>query len=401
MAETQTRPEKSQQDFDDKFNSMTSPENWNKSAKDPQQKRGGKGINLAKSAGNAIKKGRKVKQQVGKAKQAVQHGKQVAKQAVKKGAKKLAVKALAAVPVVGTAAAAAVTVIGTHWKKILYIGIGLVLLVALLSSDSGGNDNGGQNTLQQEGRLQLQQANAPVSSISCFPAQLLLDQTTTCTIQVTYAGSADDVKIVDYILQGSSFVSSPNGTHNPGESITWDAKDLGLQLNPINITVSFVIKSTQMDWIVYNTYFITPINPSASGTTSNVPPTQDTCNGTYTLMDSLGKVKNPFGNFGDPQCNFSKQLVGDQLNKLDSTPTDALKWDKLIKCESGYNPNAYNPNSTSGKGAFGLFQMNPNGTGSDNGSVNWPQQVTNAVTHLQGDGGNFQGYWGCARTQGL
>src|SRR5882672_4906194 len=181
MAETQTRPEKSQQDFDDKFNSMTSPENWNKSAKDPQQKRGGKGINLAKSAGNAIKKGRKVKQQVGKAKQAVQHGKQVAKQAVKKGAKKLAVKALAAVPVVGTAAAAAVTVIGTHWKKILYIGIGLVLLVALLSSDSGGNDNGGQNTLQQEGRLQLQQANGPVSSISCFPAQLLLDQTTTCT----------------------------------------------------------------------------------------------------------------------------------------------------------------------------------------------------------------------------
>lgn len=106
------------------------------------------------------------------------------------------------------------------------------------------------------------------------------------------------------------------------------------------------------------------------------PPTQDNCNGTY-------KLTSPYGNFGDPLCNFKKEDLYAQLQQLD--PAEANYWfESLVRKESGYNPNAYNPGSTSGSGALGLFQMNPVGKGSteyDAGNVAWPRQTTNAVNY--------------------
>lgn len=337
-----------------------------------------KGINLAKSVGN---KAKNAKEQVGKAKQAVQNGKQKLKQGAKRLVKEGAKKALSS-----TGVGAVVVQVVTRWKLILKVGAGVVLLVILLASDqSGEDDNGALQTQQQEGQL-TQQVDAPTATMSCNPPSLHgIGENTTCTLHVTYNGSADDIIIDDDRQQGSKFISaSPTVTiDNSSGTIRWDAKTLGLPLNPVDITVSIVLQSTDTNLIVFNKYTITWSKLSSGTAQSN----QDTCSGKYTLT-------NPLGNFGDPQCNFSMQQFGTQINQLDAA--NAYKWNNIVNCESTNSPNAYNPKSASGRGAYGLFQMNPTGgtDPTDVGSVNWPQQITNAVDHYK-KAGNFS-YWDCA-----
>ncbi len=58
----------------------------------------------------------------------------------------------------------------------------------------------------------------------------------------------------------------------------------------------------------------------------------------------------------------------------------------MIGIESSYDPNAYNPNSTSKQGAYGLLQMNPSGKGNgqyDAGDVDWQTQILNGVNFLR------------------
>ncbi len=86
------------------------------------------------------------------------------------------------------------------------------------------------------------------------------------------------------------------------------------------------------------------------------------------------------------------------LRSLD--PSRASKWYCLADPESDYNPNAYNPNSTSKRGAYGLYQMNPPGrTGIpgkwDNGIVVWSTQIPNAINYNNWliTRGNIWEYW--------
>lgn len=132
----------------------------------------------------------------------------------------------------------------------------------------------------------------------------------------------------------------------------------------------------------------------------DIPPSQDTCGGKYRLTS-------PLGNFGDPLCKFTK----DDLATLIKDPTngDPLRFNEwfniIIPGESGHNPNAFNGNSTSGKGAYGLYQMNPKsaGYGLDNGSVIWSLQTRNAIGHNRNliQRNCIFWYWEVARGAGI
>lgn len=107
---------------------------------------------------------------------------------------------------------------------------------------------------------------------------------------------------------------------------------------------------------------------------------------------------NPLGNFGDQNCNFTKDKLASLIQQKDST--DFNEWFFVIApCESGFNPDSYNPVSRSGS-AWGLFQMG-GGTNAglngqwDYGNVDWPIQTSNALNyHLYKDP-QFV-YWACS-----
>ncbi len=131
--------------------------------------------------------------------------------------------------------------------------------------------------------------------------------------------------------------------------------------------------------------------PQASGGGAGVPqPGQ--CDKKYKLNNPLKK------NFGDPNCDFTKDGLSKLLKELD--PKNADKWfNKIIPCESEYNPNAYAPfsHSPDPAGTWGLFQMGRGRNGQyDHGDVEWKTQVRNAVQYNKGIGGSFD-YWGCNR----
>lgn len=140
-------------------------------------------------------------------------------------------------------------------------------------------------------------------------------------------------------------------------------------------------------------------------------------------------LSNPLGNFGDPNCTFTKDKLMTLLRQLD--PVNANFWfNTVVQCESWYNPNAYNPVSENAS-AWGLFQMGPsyltdaqgnlvldknnkaipnpgqppNARGLngiyDRGDVPWEIQISKAVSYnnyLRSNGREWQ-YWSCARSR--
>jgi uncharacterized repeat protein (TIGR01451 family) len=122
----------------------------------------------------------------------------------------------------------------------------------------------------------------------------------------------------------------------------------------------------------------------------NIPPNQNNC-GKWTF-------KTPLGNYGDPECNFTKDDLFTLLKQLD--PVDASYWFyTVVRCESGYDPNNFLGASASGLGAYGLYQMNPSGKGNgkyDAGDVIWQLQTSNAVNYNNQLSTKWR-YWACAQ----
>lgn len=149
-----------------------------------------------------------------------------------------------------------------------------------------------------------------------------------------------------------------------------------------------------------------------------------TCGGKYNSL--------PYGNFGDPNCDFNQ---GDLLNLLASTDTgssstpiyddtapnvnpgaspkiypkitgyktsdNARIWYWLAKVEGGYNPNDTPNCSTCG---WGLFSMDRAGDGNgpyDAGNVEWHDQVDNAVMYNKTRINENFCYWGPAICAGI
>lgn len=128
----------------------------------------------------------------------------------------------------------------------------------------------------------------------------------------------------------------------------------------------------------------------AAGSSQNVASTTNTC-GRYKLNNTK-RV-----NFGDPQCNFDKNKLYEQLKQID--PANASKWfNQVIPCESGFNPNAFNGGAVDSGGAWGLFQMGQGKNGpTDRGDVVWGLQAKNAVDYRNIKIKGSWRYWACAR----
>lgn len=153
---------------------------------------------------------------------------------------------------------------------------------------------------------------------------------------------------------------------------------------------------------------IQPEPPGGTTPGDTTLPNPNDCDGKY----STAQMSNPLGNFGDPNCNFSRNDLFRLLNQLD--PANASFWFfTIVPCEApGYNPLAYNAASTAGQ-AFGLFQMGHDAYPQlgldmqiadinlgppfyDRGDVDWRQQTSNAINYNnQRIGGSFA-YWACA-----
>lgn len=279
-------------------------------------------------------------------------------------------------------------------KVILYTILAIIFLLFFGFDLTGMNQQQTQLLEQQQG-----QTNPLQVSVVCTPSEVEVGKQSVCTITVVYPGSADDIQTVATIYPHAEYVkgsANHNGvyTTNPN-TVTWDAQQENLPLaNPISLTYMLTVTKT----IDLAGVPIT-VNAIVDGGTAggNVSANHNNCGGEYTL-------NNPLGNFGDPQCNFTRQGLGTEETELDSA--HKYTWDCIARYESGggtgYDPNAFNGNSTSGKGAYGLFQMNPPGEGNnqyDNGGVNWPAQLSNAVNYNKGLGGTF-GYWGTYYTNG-
>lgn len=203
----------------------------------------------------------------------------------------------------------------------------------------------------------------------------------------------ENIELYDTIPEGTTFAGTTGtAASNSSPSIaTWDLKDTANQ-QPF----TFTLHTNTNDTNITNSVFARLIAGTGTG---NTQPTADNCNGYYDL------TKPPQGlNFGDPSCT----LLGNQdriytlLKQLD--PANTNNWYLIAQCESGYNANAYNGNSESGLGAYGLFQMNPSGRGSgplDAGNVGWETQTSNAISYnKEAISGSFR-YWDCARQIGL
>jgi hypothetical protein len=241
------------------------------------------------------------------------------------------------------------------------------------------------------------------------------------TITYAFPLPAQDLVITDKLPQGVDYVSSPAKKINydtATKTITWKLSenqppDNGNVYNSINGSFTFTVHTTLKDTTVFNLGAEGTIIGATAGNNLpiNVARSKNDCNGRYDLS-----VLPNNENFGDPQCTFNYTDLNEReklftiLKNLD--PEHATDWFvNIVSCESGYNPNAYNGNSTSGKGAYGLFQMNPaprvnigrtGATGPqiyDIGDVVWNQQADNAVhynEYLIKSGKQFC-YWECAK----
>lgn len=147
---------------------------------------------------------------------------------------------------------------------------------------------------------------------------------------------------------------------------------------------------------------ITAENPTGGGAT-NIPPSTDTCQGKLPTDLPFSSYAYYLGilpkhqNFGDPKCDFTLSGLTTAINTYETNSERQKCYYFIIaRYESDYNANAYLAASTSGLGAYGLFQMNPGSAGRqstyDVGDVYWGLQTQNAIKHNQLSGNDYS-YW--------
>ncbi len=210
------------------------------------------------------------------------------------------------------------------------------------------------------------------------------------TIEVNYSGTnppLSDIVVYAVIPSVAEFVEASGAFEYSSGEISWPMSQNGR-------TFTFTLHPTVTDAeIQYRVYART-----LTGTKVGAVPTANSCGGRYNLASV------PIGlNFGDPTCIFTKDDLYSLFKQLD--PTNADYWYfKIVPCESGYSPLAYNQVSTSGT-AWGLFQMGheeypafgiPKQMNNqyDRGDVDWSIQTSNAINYNKQRGNDFA-YWAC------
>jgi len=334
--------------------------------------------------------------------------------AVKKAGKKLAGKALqqleqkAAAAIIGNP-----PVLLGIGIALLVVGFFVAMLIIIITATGGGSSNfsggvGGGTGGGSNGGTTPPNTNP----IPGFTINKQVDKTQitynpssperiTYTITYSYTPSSgttiqiSDITISDKISSGAKFISaSGNSSFDTGaNTVSWKLSD------PANTSPLTLIVEPVSDNIIISNSATAMVNSTQNVTTPN----SDTCNGYYTLTS-------PSANFGDPNCDFAtdasriqaQNAVGEILKSQDPNNADAW-FQVVIPKESSWNPNAFSGSSTSGNGAYGLYQMNPKGKSTsgpnDVGNVGWSEQTTNAMglaATLRANGVPYAGppgYW--------
>lgn len=212
-------------------------------------------------------------------------------------------------------------------------------------------------------------------------------QTIEYTITYTYNPPPDsDIELADIVIyknipQDTELVSASGEYTTSSGIISWD---LSKSANQTTLTVT--LRPTRNDIFVIGKAYARAFGAAQS--IENISPNNDNCGGEYTLSTQLG-------NFGDPNCDFTKDGLYSLLQGVDSANADFWYF-TIVPCESSYNPNAHNPNAVDADGGWGLFQMGRGRNGEyDHGDVSWQRQASNAVNYNSLIGNSFA-YWHCA-----
>ena len=252
------------------------------------------------------------------------------------------------------------------------------------------------------------------------PTEGTINQELVYTITVGYPNPTQDITVTDEIPQGVEYVRSSNKvTYNAtSRTVTWKARDNIASpvaatdpLPVINTTFTITLRATQNNITIFNIARGTAIPAAASSFNGqNIPPSTNDC-GMPEYRRYMNMTPDKM-NYGDPTCTyiktdpngkkiFDKDTLLTMLQTQD--PTRAKEWFCLAGAESGHgnpNPNAYLGNSTSGRGAYGFYQMNPGGGSGtpgqyDNGNVVWQLQISNAINYNNYliTKGNTWDYW--------
>ena len=327
-----------------------------------------------------------------------------------------------------TTAAGAATASAPLWPWILIVGIVLLILILIILFIIGLISDG-----------ELSSTESPVSISKSGPAQVENGGLIAYSFDVSYSGTADDVKIRDPLPENTEYVStSPfaktldaSGNEATGsalvKSVEWSLKEIQgtsgkSTFSPQSLTLT--VRPLSPDIYVINQAAAEVIGGSGSPNVSPnpsgiIPPNEDDCGGYYTSSINKNPLKK---NYGDPNCSMlanSKPEDKDKLYELfqQLDPAYADFWFfTIVPCESSFNPNNYAnyweelhdqyPNLDP-DGVWGLLQMGSDldGDGSgkngplDRGDVNWERQVSNGIDYsrwIQTQGGGQWAYWQCA-----
>lgn len=271
---------------------------------------------------------------------------------------------------------------------IIFVIIGIVIFV-LISGGGGGASLGG---LGDDEKSSQNPPGSAVPSIPGFNINIegpvekangeLLEYTVTVSHDPSVAPPISTIELFDTMPSNATFVSTTGTTVGGSDNLhIWPLS------KPENQTsFSVILKPAQDD-----TYVSYTISARITSTGGGAPPSLEACSGRYDLAST------PLGtNFGDPECNFTKDDLYLLLKSLD--PASADKWYyQIVPCESQYYPLAYNGAAVDSAGAWGLFQMGRGKNGQyDHGDVAWQTQASNAVNYNALINNGFA-YWACAR----
>lgn len=248
-------------------------------------------------------------------------------------------------------------------------------------------------------------------------------------IVVSYAGNAESITITDIIPSGTEYVgSNPPASFDPAtQTATWNLKDFvaspGATLSNVNTTLNLQLRATRDNTQIVNiargaVVPATETNPGGGGgpISDGFVPAAPSSNNCGKWDFSRYPEKNPLGNYGDPQCNFSKDNLYALLKSTEPNPEFVNIWfNVVVPKESNFRPNAFAPPvgiqcSLDCAGAWGLYQMGsskpsgqpppaPGKNGPlDRGDVNWETQTSMAIRYnRERIKCNFR-YWSSARS---
>jgi uncharacterized repeat protein (TIGR01451 family) len=243
------------------------------------------------------------------------------------------------------------------------------------------------------------------------PTEAVAGAELTYQITVSYPGQAKEIVVTDRIPDGTDYIeSTPPAKYDPGtKTATWNLSEYqtppGAILNNMSTTIVLKLRATADNAFLVNRAeaTVTAYTPPASEappTEGYVPPQpiSNTCSNKYNF--SKWPDQNPLGNYGDPQCNFTKDNLYTLLQAKETNPEFVNIWfNMVVPVESGYSPNAFaSPDdsvqcSLDCAGAWGLYQMGsskppgqappaPGKNGEyDRGDVNWETQTTMAINY--------------------